>query len=240
MAVGLHTQRCFDIAGFRDDLNEHSRAANTHRCNRRFNAHVAVFRGLPCDERNSALDEADECGIRRSIWIVDHFVQNHAGVRRHTEGAAINQRHCDRGVRARLNDVTFLHGIADIQLDGDAITNDAGATRQLHHMADHLRGVWWRGLCVLNVPGERRYDVPRQHRAVFGDQCWARLALEIVVDGVLLIVRGQDEIVAGAGVVAIEEQMLVGNNDPVRAALSGHALRIKRELIAIKRNRRRR
>ena len=154
MAVGLHTQRCFDIAAFRDDLNENSRAANTHRSNRRFNAHVAVLRGLTCDERNSALDQADEGGIRRSIWIVDHFIQNHAGVRRHAECAAIDQRHCDRGVRARLNDVALLHGVADIQLDGNAIANDAGATRQLHHMADHLRGIQGRGLGVLNVSGD--------------------------------------------------------------------------------------
>ena len=155
MAVGLDAKRCFNVASLGDDLYENSGAANTHRRNRRFNAHVAVLRGLTCDERNSALDQADEGGIRRSIWIVDHFIQRHPRVRRHAKGAAVDQCHRNRGIRTRLNDVALLHGIADIQLNGDAIANDAGAARQFQDVADNLRSIRRRGLGVLNVAGER-------------------------------------------------------------------------------------
>ena len=45
------------------------------------------------------------------------------------------------------------------------------------------------------------------------------------MDDVLLIRSGQNEVVAFTGIVAGEKQVLVGNDDPVRGAMSA-AMRV--------------
>ena len=127
MSVRLDKNRELGRAVVGADLNQNRGAANTHRGDRRLDTHVAVLRGLSRNERDRALNQTHERGVRRSVWIVDHLVQHHARIRSHAECAAIDESHADRGVGPGLDHVAFLNGVADMQLDGHAIADTGGA-----------------------------------------------------------------------------------------------------------------
>ena len=60
MPVRLDQHRELSWSVVRADFHQYGSAANTHRGNRRLDAHVAVLGGLSRNECNGALNQADQ------------------------------------------------------------------------------------------------------------------------------------------------------------------------------------
>ena len=98
--------------------------------------------------------------------------------------------------------------IAVINIDGDAVANDAGAAGHLDDMTDHLgssRGP--RGLGIGNVPGQCLDDFGIERRALWRDKRRTLLAVEVIRHHHTMIAIRNDEVGARPLIVSGKQQM---------------------------------
>ncbi len=107
--------------------------------------------------------------------------------------------------------------IAVIDIDGDAVPNDAGAAGHLDDVTEQLGGGGGpRGLGVGNVPGQCFDDFGIERRTLWRDQRRTLRAVEIIRHHHAMVAIRNDEIGARPLIVSGEQQMRVGNCDGIR------------------------
>src|SRR5207248_11430961 len=135
---------------------------------------------------------------------------------RQTEYGAVDESDAECRVRAGLDHVAFFDVVALVQNDRDAIADRGGGSGELGDVADDLVcGGGAAGLAVLNMTGERVYEIAGQMSPIGRCQRRALLALEVIVEDQLALVLGQDQVDARPLEVRVEKQLRVGNDDRV-------------------------
>ena len=108
-------------------------ASNAHRGDRRFDPHVAGLRNLAGNKNERPPGQIEDRRIGFPGWVVDIFVQRHAGVARQIERSSIDKVDADPSVGTGSDHIAQIDGISDLRLDGFArdVYLDNGGTRML-------------------------------------------------------------------------------------------------------------
>ena len=85
--------------------------------------------------------------------------------------------------------------IAVVEIDGDAVAHDAGATSHLDNMPDHLGSGCSPRLGVCSMSAQRLDDFGIERRALRRDQHRALLAAEVIVHDHAVFVVRNDQVV---------------------------------------------
>ena len=107
------------------------------------------MRHLAGDERQAALDQIEESRVRRRIGIVDIIVERDPRVGDNIERRAVGKGDATRRVGGGLHYVALVDGVADVERDGNAVTDDGDFADDLLDAADRLGRRDLAGLRVL-------------------------------------------------------------------------------------------
>ena len=193
-------------------------AANTHRCDRRLDFHVAGRRDGPGDEDERPLHEVDHHRtVLRLGRVVDEFVEHHAAVGRHREQRIVEEGDAELGVGSGLHDVALIDDIADRQRHLDAVgTGGFGRAGQRQDLADLDEGCLAAQLGVLTGrqrTGERGNDLRRQVGAIGRGEVRRGGPAEVAEHQCRGAVMRDDEVAAMPRIVAKKQRFRLGDEN---------------------------
>ena len=219
MAVGLGHYREGGCAVVGLDGDVDGGAADAHGRDRGRDLHVARLGDLARHEGDRPLDQAEQGRVARAVRLIDEVVDQHPRGCGEVEQRSVEEGHRQRGAAPRLKDVALVDEVAHMQRDADAVAH--GGRRAGHRLdaADGGGSIGGRRGAGLGVDLAR--PRPRQagdHRirergAVRRDEPRPVVEREVVMDDERLPVAGNDEVVAVAGEIPLEQQRVVADLD---------------------------
>ena len=202
-AVVLIDNRDRHFSVDRGNVENKGCAANAHGCDRGRDLHVAGLGDLAGDEAGGTLHQGEQRCVRCAVRVVSQVVQHQPRVRGHVEGRSVDQHKTERRTAAGLHHIVLVDRIAVIEIDGDAVADDAGAAGHLDDMTDHLGcGGGSRGLGVLNVSGQCFDDFGIERRTLGRDQRWTLIAMEVIRHHHAMVVIRNDQVGARTLIVS--------------------------------------
>lgn len=164
------------------------------------------------------LDEIELFDIGGAVRVIRKIGQYQSRIRRDLKHAAIPEQDANRPAGICLNDIALQHRIADVEHDGNAVTDHGRVAFKLGHLPDGLcggllrrcggvlpRGAWAR---------ESRDHSSCQRRTVRRLNCRGSACFEVARNDVnIAVATDKREVVADAFEISVKQQLRINDRN---------------------------